>query len=518
VDELRQPRSPGGRADEATAVVEARGVTKRFGGVTALRDVDLAVVPGSVHALVGENGAGKSTLGKVMVGVLQPDEGEIRVDGRPARMRSPRQALAAGLTAIAQEVAIVPNRSVIENVFLGVEDAQAGFVSRRALLRRYQELDDAVGFGLDPRARTGGLRMADQQKVEILRAIARDARVIVMDEPTAPLAGDETERLLATVRSLAARGTAIVYVSHFLKEVLAIADTVSVLRDGRLVKTAPAARESEESLVEAMLGRSLDVTFPAVPAPAADAPVVCEARGLTRQGAIRDVSFSIRAGEILGLAGLVGSGRSEVARAIFGADPLNGGELLLDGEAVRLRSPRQAVRHGIAMLPESRKEQGLLMGRSVRENITLAHVDAISPGGIVATRRERAQTDRLMAELNIRAESGGARITSLSGGNQQKALFAKWLFRPPRLLIADEPTRGVDVGAKQAIYQLIVGLAGRGMAVLLISSEMEEVLGLSHRVLVMRAGTVVREFEDARAASIDAVMRAAFQTPGVEAA
>jgi rhamnose transport system ATP-binding protein len=260
------------------------------------------------------------------------------------------------------------------------------------------------------------------------------------------------------------------------------------------------------------------VAFPERPRVDPEAPVVCEARGLTRAGAIHDISFSIRRGEILGLAGLVGSGRSEVARAIFAADSLDAGELLLDGEPVRLRSPRQAVRHGIALLPESRKEQGLLMGRNVRENLTLAHVDAVSPAGVVAGGREREETDRVMRELDIRAPSGGVRVSSLSGGNQQKALFGKWLFRPPRLLIADEPTRGVDVGAKRAIYELIVGLAERGMAVLLISSELEEVLGLSHRVLVLRAGEIVTEFEDAREASMDAVVRAAFQTPTAGAA
>ena len=497
MDELRQ-----------TPIVEARGVGKRFGGVQALDDVSVAVAEGSVHALVGENGAGKSTLGKLFAGVLTPDGGEIVVDGEPVRLRSPRQALAAGVTAIAQELALVPMRSVIENVFLGMEDTRGGLIAARRLRRRYAELDAEVGFGIPGDVLVGTLRVADRQKVEVLRAIARRARVIVLDEPTAPLTGDEAERLLDTIRALRERGTAVVYVSHALAEVLAIADTISVLRDGRLVHTVPSAGQTQEDLVAAMLGRRMEVAFPPRRSVPDDAAVVLRAR-VSRPGVLRDVSLEVRAGEVLGLAGLVGSGRSEVARAIFGADPAER-HVEVDGRTVHIRRPGDAVRCGIAMLPEDRKSQGLLMRRSVRENISVAHLGDLTRAGFVDSGRERTATDRLAGDLAIRMPSDGVPVEDLSGGNQQKVLFAKWLFRSPRVLIADEPTRGVDVGAKRSIYELIRGLAERGIAVLLISSEMEEVLGLAHRVLVMREGRVVEHVQDASTTTLEGVMHAAF--------
>jgi len=499
---------------ESETHVELRRIAKRFGGVRALSEVDLRIARNSIHALVGENGAGKSTLGKILAGVERADDGELLVDGRSVAYRSPRDALLDGITIITQEPTLVPHRSVLENVFLGVESTAVGVVDERRNARRFAQLVAETGIELPPRRLARSLRVADQQKVEILRAIVRDARLIVMDEPTSALTLDESDRLFELVRRLQGFGTTIVYVSHFLAEVLQVADTVTVLRDGRVVRTAPAAEETPQRLVSAMLGRSVELTFPEKEPPAPDAPVVLSARGLSRPPAIQDVSLEIRAGEIVGLAGLVGSGRSEVARAIFGADRLDAGTVELDGKPLRLRSPRAAIRRGIVMLPEDRKTQGLLMLRSILDNVTLPHLDTVSTAGVVSSRAERRDAGRLVDSLDVRTRSKTARVSTLSGGNQQKVLFARWLFRTPKLFIADEPTRGVDVGAKLAIYDLLHGLAKKGIAVLLISSEHEELLGLAHRVLVMRAGHVVAEF-DGGTMSEDAVLHAAFATERV---
>jgi ABC-type sugar transport system ATPase subunit len=490
---------------------ELRAVSKRFGGVQALADVDLTIARGSIHGLVGENGAGKSTLGKIIAGVHRPDRGELWIDGRRVDYRSPRHALGDGVTMIAQEPTLVPHRSVLENVFLGIERGRLGLVRGRALRRRYARLVDEVELELPPNVLARNLRVADRQKAEILRAVARRARLIVMDEPTSALTADEAERLFEVVRRLRDRGTTIVYVSHFLDEVLALVEAVTVLRDGRLVRNAAAAEETADRLVSAMLGRSLELAFPDKSHPPPDAPVVFRVRHLSRSGAISNVSFEVRAGEIVGLAGLIGSGRSEVARAIVGADRRDGGELEIGGRLAKIRTPRDGVRAGVVMLPEDRKTQGLLMLRSIVDNITLPHLRTVSRAGVLAPRRERHGSVELMRRVDVRAKGPGARVSTLSGGNQQKVLFAKWLFRPPRVFIADEPTRGVDVGAKRAIWELIHDLAADGKAVLLISSEHEEVLGLAHRVLVMRGGRIVAEL-DRETMSEEALLRAAFAT------
>ena len=475
----------------------------------ALSGIDLEIERGKIHALVGENGAGKSTLGKIVAGVHRPDEGQLWVDGRRVTYNSPRDALRDGLTIITQEPTLVPHRSVLENVFLGLESSSAGVVDRRKLRRRYADLVEKADIQLPANAHTASLRVADQQKVEILRAIAREARLVVMDEPTSALTTDESSRLFDVVRRLRERGTTIIYVSHLLEEVLALVDTVTVLRDGKLVRTAPAAEESPELLVTAMLGRSMELNFPEKMFPADDAPVVISVRKLSRPPSVHNVSFEIRAGEILGLAGLIGSGRSEVARATFGADRAASGEIELAGRRVRIRSPRNGVHAGIALLPEDRKTQGLLMLRSIVDNVTLPHLGQVSRLGVVGRRGERKAAVAMMDRVDVRAKGPAARVNTLSGGNQQKVLFAKWLFNPPTVFIADEPTRGVDVGAKRAIYNLIQSLAAEGKAVLLISSEHEEILGLAHRVLVMRSGRIVAEL-DRDAMSEEAILRAAF--------
>ena len=490
-------------------IVETRGLGKRFAGVQALDDVSLTIPRGVVHALVGENGAGKSTLGKIIAGVHRPDAGELLIEGAPVRYASPRDALADGISAIQQEIALVPARSVLENVFLGRESVRWGAVQRGVMRRRFAELVERVPFDLHPDARVGTLRLADQQKVEVLRAIARAARVIVMDEPTAALTANETESLLGVIRSLREQGTTVVYVSHFLDEVLALADAITVLRNGRIVASGPASGFAHESLVEAMLGRALKQATRRRSEPSDR--VVLRARDIRREGVLDGVSLEVRAGEIVGLAGLVGSGRSELARALCGVDRRDGGEVELDGEPLVTRSPAAAIRRGLVMLPESRKDQGLHMALRVRENVTLARLGEVARSGVVRRQTETREVADLLRRLDVRPPSPDIRVSSLSGGNQQKVLFGKWLFRQPKVLIADEPTRGVDVGAKSAIYDLIVDLADNGMGVLVISSEVEEVLALSHRILVMRRGAIAAELS-ADEATEERIMHAAFGT------
>jgi ABC-type sugar transport system ATPase subunit len=490
--------------------VDLRDIHKRFGGVHAVRGVSLSCERGQILGLVGENGAGKSTIGKVLAGLVRPDSGRVLIGGEEQRFREPRDALDAGIAIITQELAIVPRRSVVENVFLGREDRRLGLVVDAAAVgRRYAELAELTGFDIPSDTKAGDLPVAQQIRVEIMRALARNANVIVMDEVTAALTMDESARLFEIIRTLRERGTTVVYISHFLKEVLVLCDDVMVMRDGALVKRSSAAAETPDSLVTAMVGRALELTFPPKRELPENAPVICEVKGLRRAKIVNDVSLSVRAGEIVGIAGLIGSGRSEFARVLFGADRSDGGTVEMLGESVRIKSPGDAVRAGMAMVPESRKDQGLMMRRSIVENVALPHLRGVSRAGVIEGAREKDEVSDIARQLDVRTSSLKALVGTLSGGNQQKVLFAKWLLRTPRLLIADEPTRGVDVGAKQEIYKLIASLAAEGLGVLLISSELEEVIGLSHRVLVMREGRLVAEFAG-DAVDQGSVMRAAF--------
>jgi ABC-type sugar transport system ATPase subunit len=510
----------------AGTIVEARGIAKRFGGAQALDGVDLALARGEVHCLVGENGAGKSTLGRILSGVVRPDAGRLIVDGRDAEYDAPRAALRDGITIVEQELALAPAMTVAENVLLGLRRRDlVGETGRRAILRggagrRFvAELSRRYDLDLDVDRRVESLPIAEQQKVEILRALGRRARLIVMDEPTARLDADAARNLLRIIRSLAAAGTTVVYVSHFLEEVLEVADTVSVLRNGRLVQTGPAAASSPQDLIHAMLGRQVDLAFPPKRPAAADAAPTLSVRGLSGGApvAVRDISFDVRAGEVLGLAGLVGSGRTELARLIFGAERPTGGSIRVDGGAGRfVSSPARAIEAGIAYLPESRKDLGLFMQMSVTRNVTLPALARVSRGRLLSRRAERRETLNVLARLRVQPADPRRAVGTLSGGNQQKVLFGKWLWHGPRVLIADEPTRGVDVGAKFAIYELLGELAERGMAIVLISSELEELVGLAHRVVVMSRGAQVTTLEgdDVRE---DAILRAAFgQEPRAE--
>jgi ABC-type sugar transport system ATPase subunit len=472
--------------------VELAEISKSFGGVRVLTDISLTIMRGTVHGLVGENGAGKSSLSKIIAGLLTADGGQLTVNGDQVSFRSPREALSHGIATIAQELALVPGLSVAENVFLGSEPRRAGFIRRRILRARFGDLARDAGFELRADAITGSLRTADQQKVEILRALSRGAALIIMDEPTAALSREDAQKLHEVVRALARSGHTVLLISHFLSEVLDLADTVTILRDGRIVRTSATSQETESSLIEGMLGRTLSSVFPPKTPPLADAALALTVRNLTAPS-VNGISLEVRAGEIVGLAGLVGAGRSELAHAIFGATKRTAGDVIVDGTTLRRGSPAGALRHGIFLIPESRKEQGLLLLRPIRENVTLANLTSFSRGSWIRSRRENTETRRSLGDVTVRAESIERSVASLSGGNQQKVMFARGLMHRPRVLIADEPTRGVDVGSRRAIYDLLVENARQGVGVLVISSDVEEVLGLAHRVLVIRHGRITAE-------------------------
>jgi ribose transport system ATP-binding protein len=491
----------------AAPTIAIRGVGKSYGGVSVLRGIDLDIAPGEIHCLVGENGAGKSTLLKILAGAIRADEGTVSFDGRRTAIHHPRDAIRHGVGLISQEVALVPARTVRENVFLARWSHRLGVVRRGENRRRFDRLLADTGFDIDPDARVDRLPIGVQQQVEVLRALARDTRVLAMDEPTAVLSERETENLLALIRRLAAAGTTVVLVSHFLDQVLRVANRVIVLRDGELVLTDTPAAHTPGTLVRHMVGRELDVPRPE-PAPVpADAPVRLAARGL-RLGPVAGVDLSVRAGEIVGLAGLVGSGRTETLRLLFGADRPAGGVIEIDGVSHSRLTPRQAMAAGMALVPESRKEQGLVMIRSVRENVALATLAARRYGPFFRRRAERDAVAGVSRAVDIRAAAPEATVQTLSGGNQQKAVFAKWLLGRPKVLLVDEPTRGVDVAAKTQIHRLLVGLAAEGTAVVVVSSDIEELLALTHRVIVLRHGRVAGEF--ARGVPSEAVMAVAF--------
>jgi simple sugar transport system ATP-binding protein/ribose transport system ATP-binding protein len=492
--------------------VQLVSIGKRYSGTKALDNVSVEVAGGTVHALVGANGAGKSTLGKIIGGVIRPDDGQLFVDDRPVNYASPREARIDGIATISQELSPMPHLTVIENVYFGIEPRRFGIVQRHQMRRLYDDLVTRWGFELDGNARVETLRTADIQKAEILRAVATDAQVIVMDEPTSSLTSVETSALHRMIRALRERGKTIVYVSHFLDEVLDLADTVTVLRSGRLVRTGPVAEETEETLVAAMFGAAAAAEHFDKPR-GSTAAVVLDVSHLNRKGVLRDVSLQLRAGEIVGLAGLIGSGRSELARAITGADPIDSGTITVDGKVRHIRSPADAMAAGMAFVPESRKDDGLFLELSIAANTTFADLRSVAgPLGVLSLVRERSKTRELLNLTSVQPPNPSAKVGNLSGGNQQKVLFARWLLRNPRVLILDEPTRGVDVAARAAIHRLVNNLAAEGTAVLMISSEIEEVLGLAHRVLVMRRGSITREFS--ADPPMEAVMEAAFGLGG----
>ncbi len=496
------------RADGATHAhalpIALRGVSKSFAGIKVVTQVSFDIRPGEVHALMGENGAGKSTMIKIMAGLHQADEGEILINGQPVRFASPRDAHAAGIATVHQELLLFPELTVAENIFLGqTPKTGLGTIDWQAMRARARELLDSLDSGdLDIDQKVASLSVGNRQRIEIARALAQDARVLIMDEPTAALAEADVQRLMAIVRSLRARGVAIVYVSHRMPEIFALADRVTVLRDGHHVATKNVSEVDEPQLVSMMVGRAIDRLYPAKQG--VDGEVILELRDVSYRGVIRGISLKLKRGEILGLAGLVGSGRTETALTVFGITPATSGQIVIDGKPEHITSPEAARDLGIAYVPEDRGQQGLIRAQTIEDNIALANLKRLMRGFMVDAAKVTAEARKAIERFGIRARGPQQLVRQLSGGNQQKVVLGKWLATNPRILIMDEPTRGIDVGAKAEIHQLMRKLAGEGMAILMISSELPEVLGMSDRVLVMNSGRIVGEF-DRQAATAEAV-------------
>ncbi len=481
-----------------------RNIGKSFPGVRALADVSLTLRSGETLALVGENGAGKSTLMKILSGALRADQGAILIDGVPVQIDSPQRAQHLGIGMIYQEFTLVPQLTAPDNIALGAEPVQGGFIDARAVRERAQRALDELGLDLPLDVAVGHLSVAEQQLVEIAKVLARSARIIVMDEPTAALSDREIEHLFTIVGRLKASGAGIVYISHRMDELPRVADRVTVLRDGRAIETREARDFPSDEIVHAMVGRRLEAHFPELAAPVG--PVVLEVRRLERKPAVNDVSFSVHAGEILGLGGLIGAGRTEILRAIAGADVAQSGEIRIDGSPVRIRGPHDAIAAGIAFITEDRKAQGLVLGMNVRENVTLAHLQTfVDRDLLIDVARERSATARMIDELHIRTPGTEQLVRNLSGGTQQKVVLAKWLLGNARVFLFDEPTRGIDIGAKAEIYKIMVELAARGSAIVMVSSDLPEVLGMAHRILVIRGGRIAAEF-DRRQATPDKII------------
>ncbi|MCY4525202.1 MAG: sugar ABC transporter ATP-binding protein [Anaerolineaceae bacterium] len=470
-------------------------IDKSFPGVRALVDVKFDVRPGEVHALLGENGAGKSTLIKIISGVYKADAGKVFVEGQQVEFDNPRQAQASGIATIYQELLLYPELSVAENIYMGhAPRNRFGLIDWAGMRRQAVEILSSLDIhDIDVTRNVGTLTVGNRQRVEIAKALSQNARLLIMDEPTAALTEADVQRLFSLVRLLRERGVAIIYISHRLDEVFMLADRVTVLRDGQYVGTRGIEETREDDLISMMVGRTIDDLFPKLDTTVGD--VVLELRNLSRRPLTNNVNLTLRAGEIVGLAGLVGSGRSELAQTVFGFTPADSGEILLDGRQVQIRHPGHAMNLGIAYVPEDRGTQGLIRQMTVRENVSLAILKTLANGSIVNRHAERALAQRSIAQLNIRAYSTEQIVNKLSGGNQQKVVVSKWLASKPRVLIMDEPTRGIDVGAKAEIHRLMSELAQQGMAILMISSELPEVLGMSDRILVMRQGQLVAEFE-----------------------
>jgi rhamnose transport system ATP-binding protein len=505
---LARGGAPVDAAGDKEVVLELRHAAKSFGAVRALIDGSVELRAGEVHALLGENGAGKSTLVKILAGVYQPDSGTLTVAGRPVALHGPAAAKAAGIAVIYQEPTLFPDLTVAENMFIGRQPQRSGRrIDRRAMRDEAAKIFKRLGVPLDPERIARGLSIADQQVVEIGKALSLDARVIVMDEPTAALSAAEVDRLFDVIRTLRADGAAVLFISHRLEEVFTICERITVMRDGKHVLTDSLDGLTAADLVRAMVGRDLAARPPEAGAGTPGEPVLTVKR-LTREGTFTDISFTVRSGEIVALAGLVGSGRSEVARAVFGIDRYDAGAVTVRGRELRKASPSDAMAVGIGFVPEDRRQQGLVMDMSVQQNVALASLGRLRKGGLIRSSAERA----LAADWAVRLKIKYGRLTDpvamLSGGNQQKVVLAKWLGRDPAVLIVDEPTRGIDVATKAEVHHLLAELARGGVGILMISSELPEVLGVSDRILVMREGRLIAEFSHANA-SEEAIMAAA---------
>ncbi|SNT65463.1 rhamnose transport system ATP-binding protein [Asanoa hainanensis] len=479
-------------------VLALEGVSKSFGAVAALRDVRLELRAGEAHALVGENGAGKSTLVKILAGVHAPDSGKVLLDGAAVTFGGPAEARAAGIAVIYQEPTLFPDLSVAENIFMGRQPLRRGRrIDSAATRTRAAELFTRLGVRIDPDRPARGLSIADQQLVEIAKALSANARVLVMDEPTAALSGVEVERLFAVARSLRDEGAAVLFISHRFDEVFDLCQRITVMRDGRWISTDDAADVTVDTVIRTMVGRELSTLYPKVAAEPGDTRL--EVRGLTRWGYFDDVTFDVRGGEIVALAGLVGAGRSEVVRAVFGIDRPDAGEVRVEGRRLPLGDTPAAIAAGLALVPEDRRQQGLVMELSVERNATLPRRWALAKAGLLVGGAERRSAATWAERLQVKAGHPTDPVSTLSGGNQQKVVLAKWLSTQPRVLIVDEPTRGIDVGTKAEVHRLLSELAANGVAVLMVSSELPEVLGMADRVLVMHEGRLVADIARAEA-------------------
>lgn len=490
--------------------LEARGVSKRYAGVSALENVSILLEPGKIHALIGENGAGKSTLSKILSGFASPDEGEILLSGEAVSIKNPAQAGALGIAIVHQELSVIGSVSVAENVLVGAEPSHWGFVDRKALSDRASHYLNRVGLSVDPRQEAASLSIAEQQLVEIARIIALDARVVFFDEPTSSLPHDDSLRLLRLLQDLRDSGTAVVLISHDLPEVLEYSDTITVLRDGQHIVTAPTAEFTEDSLIKYMIGRDLGTLYHGhASGKSSSDNAILSVTDIKAPG-VETASLHVAPGEILGIGGLVGSGRTEVVQAIFGATRITAGSMTLDGKPYMPAHPHEALAHGVGLVPEDRKDQGLHLGLSISSNIELASLAQMSNGPWLRRKRGDRIVERFFGELRIKAASASLPVGALSGGNQQKVALAKVLATRPRVLLLDEPTRGIDVGAKAEVHRFIRELADNGIAIIMVSSVLPELLGASDRIMVMRGRRTVGELARAEATE-ESVMRLAFQ-------
>ena len=496
----------------APPLLELRNAFKSFGAVNALTDVRFTLAAGSIHALAGENGAGKSTLVKIIGGLYAPDSGEMLIDGEPTGFRSTAAAKDAGIAVIYQEPTLFPDLSVAENIFAGRQPYTSyGTIDRAKMRRATRELTERLGVRIHPDREARGLSIADQQTVEIAKAISLSARVLIMDEPTAALSGVEVDRLMGIARQLRDEGKGIIFISHRFDEVFSLCDTITVMRDGAYVSTDRITEVTEDDIIRRMVGRSVENLFPKQETEVGD--VVLEVEGLSRTGVFDDISFTVRSGEIVCLAGLVGAGRTEIARATFGVDRYDAGSVRLGGRDVPPHSPAKAMKLGMGFVPEDRRKQGLAMMAGVQSNITLAIRSSLARAGFLTSRMEDDSAQTYARRLQVKTRALDTEAVMLSGGNQQKVVLGKWLATQPTLLVVDEPTRGIDVGTKAEVHRLISELAGAGVAVLMISSELPEVLGMADRVLVVREGRMTAQLDRADATA-ERVMYAATHATG----
>ena len=471
-----------------TEALRMENISMEFSGVYVLSDMQLQVGQGSIHALVGENGAGKSTLIKILGGIYKPKTGKIFIDGTESSIHNVQDAQKKGISIIHQEISLVPSLSIAENVFLGRELSKLGFKSEGKMFSMAQEMIDALGIDLSARTIVSGLTIAQQQLVEIIKAVSFNTHILVLDEPTSSLSLKETQRLFDIIRRLQGKGVAIIYISHKMDEIFEISDHITVIRDGRYIDTVPTSQTSSEEVVRKMVGRSIEQFY--VRSYNELSKVALRVENLTKRGVFADVNFEVRYGEVLGFAGLVGAGRSEIMHAVFGADKYDSGEILIDGSAVHISCPQQAISLGMSMVPESRKEQGLVLINDVGFNIALANVDRLKGRMFLSCKKRHALACQYIERMHIKTRSDAQAVFELSGGNQQKVLLGKWLANQPKILILDEPTRGVDVGAKTEIYSIFNELAADGMAIILVSSELSEIINMCDNVCVVHEGRI----------------------------